>query len=157
MDNPINSLYLIRRLSLDWARSGLGKVLESNKTEQLRLSALNMTTSFPLQSDWQGAANGIFLLQEHYDLNVTNLASGIIEFEGSRAVSDHGLKAEELYQIGVSTINAVYYDTGIEWLELARQKEERMSGRVVPNFLLNSSSAGLFLVVGCGVALWRRR
>ena len=122
VDNPINSLYLIRRLSLDWARSGLGKVLESNKTEQLRLSALNMTTSFPLQSDWQGAANGIFLLQEHYDLNVTNLASGIIEFEGSRAVSDHGLKAEELYQIGVSTINAGYYDTGIEWLELARQK-----------------------------------
>ena len=32
------------------------------------------------------------------------------------------MEAEEIYQIGVSTVNAGYYDTGIEWLELARQR-----------------------------------
>ena len=40
----------------------------------------------------------------------------------SQAVSEHSLEAEEIHQIGVSTVNAGYYDTGIEWLELARQR-----------------------------------
>ena len=37
-------------------------------------------------------------------------------------MSEHSLEAEEIYQIGVSTVNAGYHDTGIEWLELARQR-----------------------------------
>ena len=36
--------------------------------------------------------------------------------------SDHRLAGEELYQIGVSSVNEGYYDTGIQWLELARDK-----------------------------------
>ena len=38
------------------------------------------------------------------------------------ARSDHQLEGEELYQIGVSSVNEGYYDTGIEWLQLARAK-----------------------------------
>ena len=84
VSNPLNSLYLIRRLSLDYGRSEVGGVLESNRTEQLRLSLHNLTHSFPTAEDWMGAANGIFLLQEHYDLNITKLAAGVIEFEGEQ-------------------------------------------------------------------------
>ena len=120
--NPINSLYLIKRLSLDLARSGVTEVLQSNQTEQLRQTARKFTSSFPRHEDWVGAANGIFLLQEHYDLNVTKLAAGVIEFAGSETESEHQLEAEELYQIGVSTVNSGHYDTGIEWLELTSQK-----------------------------------
>lgn len=85
VSNPLNSLYLIRRLSLDYGRSGVAQVLGSNQTEQLRLSLHNLTHSFPGAEDWQGAANGIFLLQEHYDLNITQLAAGVIEYEGEQA------------------------------------------------------------------------
>ena len=85
VSNPLNSLYLIRRLSLDFGRSDVGQVLENNQTEQLKLSLQNMTRSFPKAEDWTGAANGIFLLQEHYDLNITQLAAGVIEFEGEQA------------------------------------------------------------------------
>ena len=85
VSNPLNSLYLIRRLSLDFGRSEVAKVLENNQTEELRLSLQNLTYSFPGTEDWMGAANGIFLLQEHYDLNITKLAAGVIEFEGEQA------------------------------------------------------------------------
>ena len=85
VSNPLNSLYLIRRLSLDFGRSEVAKVLENNKTDQLRLSLQNLTHSFPKAEDWTGAANGIFVLQEHYDLNITQLAAGVIEFEGEQA------------------------------------------------------------------------
>ena len=85
VSNPLNSLYLIRRLSLDFGRSEVAKVLENNQTEELRLSLQNLTHSFPGTEDWMGAANGIFLLQEHYDLNITKLAAGVIEFEGKQA------------------------------------------------------------------------
>ena len=85
VSNPLNSLYLIRRLSLDFGRSEVAKVLENNQTEELRLSLQNLTHSFPGTEDWMGAANGIFLLQEHYDLNITKLAAGVIEFEGEQA------------------------------------------------------------------------
>ena len=85
VSNPLNSLYLIRRLSLDFGRSEVVKVLENNKTNQLRLSLQNLTHSFPKVEDWRGAANGIFVLQEHYDLNITKLAAGVIEFEGEQA------------------------------------------------------------------------
>ena len=85
VSNPLNSLYLIRRLSLDFGRSEVAQVLENNKTDQLRLSLQNLTHSFPKAEDWMGAANGIFLLQEHYDLNITQLAAGVIEFEGEQA------------------------------------------------------------------------
>ena len=85
VSNPLNSLYLIRRLSLDFGRSDVAQVLENNKTDQLRLSLQNLTHSFPKAEDWMGATNGIFLLQEHYDLNITQLAAGVIEFEGEQA------------------------------------------------------------------------
>ena len=70
---------------MDFGRSEVAGVLENNKTEQLRLSLHNLTQSFPKAEDWMGAANGIFLLQEHYDLNITKLAAGVIEFEGEQA------------------------------------------------------------------------
>ena len=61
--NPINSLYMIKRLGVELPRSNVSSVLASNDTQALRLSLANMTTSFPARSDWLGAANGVFLLQ----------------------------------------------------------------------------------------------
>ena len=61
--NPINSLYMIKRLGVELPRSNVSSMLASNDTQALRLSLANMTTSFPSRSDWLGAANGVFLLQ----------------------------------------------------------------------------------------------
>ena len=63
VNNPINSLYMIKRLGVELPRSNVSAVLASNDTEALRLSLANMTSSFPARSDWMGAANGVFLLQ----------------------------------------------------------------------------------------------
>ena len=63
--NPINSLYMIKRLGVELPRSNVSAVLASNDTQALRLSLTNMTSSFPARSDWLGAANGVFLLQVH--------------------------------------------------------------------------------------------
>jgi len=120
VSNPVNSLNLIKRLSLDLDRSNVRKVLSSNETEVMRKNLNNLTSSFPTKSDWVGAANGIFLLQEHYNLNITKLSEGLIENDGDIIKSYHTIDAEELLQIGISAVNEGFYDTGVEWIELAR-------------------------------------
>ena len=55
--NPINSLYMIKRLGVELRRSNVTAVLASNDTQSLRLSVANMTSSLPARSDWEGAAN----------------------------------------------------------------------------------------------------
>merc|ERR1711892_198490 len=122
VSNPVNSLYLIKRLSLDFNRSNVTSVLSSNETDVLRQNLKKLTTSFPSKSDWLGAANGIFLLQEHYNLNITKLSDGLIENDGDIIISHHAIGAEELLQIGVSAVNDGYYDTGVEWIEVAQGK-----------------------------------
>ena len=113
VSNPINSLYLIKRLGKDLERFNVTKVLASNKTEILRQEIHNLTVnSFPKESDYEGAANGIFWLQEHYNLNISKLSDGVIEYEDIQLTSDHVLEGEELYKIGVSTVNSGFYDTG---------------------------------------------
>ena len=58
-----------------------------------------MIRSFPDRADWLGAANGVFLLQEHYNLNISQLSAGVIEHEEVTLTSDHQLEGEELYQV----------------------------------------------------------
>lgn len=77
------------------------EILKSNTTELHREKLSNLTTSFPKQKDWEGAANGIFLLQEHYNLEIGALAEGGITLEeGGRLQGEHMLEAEDLFQIG---------------------------------------------------------
>ena len=123
VSNPINALYLIKRLSVDYDRSNVSQVLSSNNTELLKSKMFGITnSSFPKHSDWIGAASGIYLLQEHYNLNISELSRGVIEYDNVKLNSDHDLGGEELYQIGVRAINEGHYDTGIVWLELAYDK-----------------------------------
>ena len=113
VNNPINSLYLIKRLGKDLDRSNLSLLLASNETEILRQELHNLTVySFPKESDYEGATTGIFWLQEYYNLNISKLSDGLIEYEDTQLTSDHMIGGEELYKIGVSTINSGFYDTG---------------------------------------------
>lgn len=113
VSNPINSLYLIKRLGKDLDRFNVSEVLASNQTENLRQELHNLSVnSFPKESDYEGATTGIFWLQEHYNLNISKLSDGLIEFEDIQLASDHVIEGEELYKIGVSTINSGFYDTG---------------------------------------------
>jgi len=113
VSNPINSLYLIKRLGKDLDRFNVSEVLASNQTENLRQELHNLTVnSFPKESDYEGATTGIFWLQEHYNLNISKLSDGLIEYEDIHLTSDHVIEVEELYKIGVSTVNSGFYDTG---------------------------------------------
>ena len=113
VNNPINSLYLIKRLGKDLDRSNLSLLLASNETEILRQELHNLiVNSFPKEPDYEGATTGIFWLQEHYNLNISKLSDGLIEYEDIHLTSDHVIEGEELYKIGVSTVNSGFYDTG---------------------------------------------
>ena len=74
VNNPINSIYLIKRLGKDLERSNVSQVLASNETEILRQELHNLTVySFPKESDYEGATTGIFWLQEYYNLNISKM------------------------------------------------------------------------------------
>jgi hypothetical protein len=105
-------------------RSGVAEVLASNTTETSRQRLANITAAFPTHKDWEGAANGIFLLQvhygitnprapqEHYSLDIPLLAEGVVSAEGGEDIrGQHTLEEEDLLQIGscVSSYFLVYY------------------------------------------------
>ena len=82
-----------------------------------------MTNMFPSSEDWIGGSHGIHLLQEYYNLSPSILANGTIQLQnGQTYESDFTMGIEEMYQIGISSLNERYYDTGIEWMEMALKK-----------------------------------
>ena len=50
--------------------------------QTLRRSLNTSLASLPTKEDWEGAANGVFLLQEHYNLNITQLSAGTVQYGG---------------------------------------------------------------------------
>jgi len=120
--NPINSINLIKRLGVQVSLSNLSTILENNSTEILKHKLHNLTKGFPDYSDWSGACNGVHLLQEHYSLNITQLADGIIQYENKTFTSEHTMGADELANIGIAANNDGFYDASIEWLSMAKKK-----------------------------------
>ena len=136
VSHPVNSLYLVKRLGVELQRAGLPGLLASDTAARLR-AALNTSLGLlPTAEDWEGAASGVALLQEHYHLDITQLSAGTVQYGGVQVGGDtfafqssyiptlqvsssHELEGEELYQIGVSAVNRGYFDTGLEWLQLA--------------------------------------
>ena len=107
--HPVNSLALIARLSHHLPRSGVTDILANNSTSTSRKNLAALTSTFPKESDWKGAANGLFLLQEHYGLDIGHLAEGAIRPQDQQLVGladqaslqgQHSLEPEELLQIG---------------------------------------------------------
>ena len=82
VSHPVNSLYLIKRLGVELQRAGLPGLLASDTAARLR-AALNTSLGLlPTKEDWEGAASGVGLLQEHYDLDITLLSAGTVQYGG---------------------------------------------------------------------------
>ncbi|XP_023321781.1 prolyl 4-hydroxylase subunit alpha-3 [Eurytemora carolleeae] len=122
VSNPVNSIALVKRLGLEMHKYGIHELLAEKKTLELQTELNSLIQEFPKMSDFSGAANGIHLLQEHYRLNISLVAEGIIEYENQIFKSEHTLGADELTEIGMHAANAGFYDSGVDWLQLARIK-----------------------------------
>ena len=93
-----------------------------------------MMNIFPSSEDWIGGSHGIHLLQEYYNLSPSVLANGTIQLQnGQTYESDFTMGIEEMYQIGISSLNERYYDTGIEWMEMALKKYQDGNKIIVTN------------------------
>ena len=68
------------------------KVLFDEKSEKELEDLLEAMESFPGEDELEGALNGIFLLHETYDLNLTAFSLGQVEVPGQKGnflQSDH--------------------------------------------------------------------
>lgn len=122
--NPLNSLLLIKQLSYDLEAM---KSMFLSKLENFMKKVQNV--KLPL-SEFDGAVDGLFRLQQTYKLKSDDLARGNIE--GKKYRND--LDVNDLMAIG-KVMMKFDKNYGIEYLKLARQKNEA-SKEVTNIFLL---------------------
>lgn len=125
VSNPINSLNLIKRTSSEIDKYNLTQIWNKNATAVHIEKLQNFHKSFPTFEDWVGACNGVHLLQEHYQLNITEMSQGIIKFNGEIFKSEHAIHPDELAIIGIAAANQGFYDASIDWLTLAKERYNR--------------------------------
>lgn len=123
IENPLNSLLLIKRLSYDLEEmnSMFSSIIESfnKKVELFKL---------PL-SEFHGALSGLNRLMETYKLESSDLARGIIEDKKYR----NDLAVSDLMGIGKAMMK-LDKSVATEYLKLARQKND--VSNEVPNIVL---------------------
>ena len=75
--------------------------------------------NLPVTKDYALAARSIALLQESYNLNTTDLAGGLVNFNGQHLQAHYKLDTFDLISIGTNAYDKHWFDTGIEWSQLA--------------------------------------
>lgn len=119
VSNPINAYVLLKRTGIDWPRLRDGLFSESfeNQTKEIEEFVANV----PKVSDLEGASNGIFLLQETYDLDMKDFALGRIRNPqtGEMIMGQKQLSASDLELLGKLAFNRGFYDRATEWMDAA--------------------------------------
>jgi hypothetical protein len=82
-----------------------------------------LTQLFPSRENYIDVCSAIALIQESHDLNTTDLAKGNIVINHDTEVyeSDFKFGFKELHQIGTVACRNNWFDTGIQWLDIAKQ------------------------------------
>jgi len=142
VSNPLNTYALIKRTGLHWPR--LHKVLiegETIHTEEAQNETISVSgftedqllKNMPQQMDIEGAANGIFLLQEIYNLDMKKFSEGILEVPGKlgEEITDQSaiLNAVDCEMLAKLAFNRGFYDRAVEWMETAIWKLKAKEGR----------------------------
>ncbi len=133
MSNPINTYVLLKRTGLHWPRTkkAVFDSESSDPADNSNITAIEKDLgTLPTQEDLQGAAAGIFLLHETYNLNLKRLAEGELEVPGSGGKefipSASKLDSQDLEILGKLAFNRGFYDRATEWLEAAIWKAEEV-------------------------------
>ncbi|XP_037812165.1 prolyl 4-hydroxylase subunit alpha-1-like [Lucilia sericata] len=101
LNNPINAYRLIKRLYTDWPTFEETVTVDATRTNYLEnMKELKQNLSFPTQNDMVGSTLALVRLQETYQLDVSQVASGIlngVKYGSSMSWQDCYLVGEYLY------------------------------------------------------------
>ncbi|KAM7361953.1 prolyl-4-hydroxylase-alpha MP [Cochliomyia hominivorax] len=101
LNNPINAYRLIKRLYTDWPTFEESVTVDATRTNYLEnLETIKQNLSFPTQNDMVGSTLALVRLQETYQLDVSQVASGIlngVKYGSSMSWQDCYLVGEYLY------------------------------------------------------------
>ncbi|XP_059097158.1 prolyl 4-hydroxylase subunit alpha-2-like isoform X2 [Tigriopus californicus] len=136
VSNPINAYVLLKRTGIEWPKLRDGLFSESfiNQTKEIE----ELIEHVPKVSDLEGATNGIFLLQETYDLDMKEFALGRIRDPqtGEMIEGQKQLSAFDLELLGKLSFNRGFYDRATEWIDAAiwMAKRSNASEQIIQNF-----------------------
>ena len=94
----------------------------------------------PGQDQLEGAGNGIFLLQEAYNLNISELTRGIVQVKRMSEesfLSSASLKYVDTDFLGKIAYNRGFYDRAIEWFKAAADIASENNGLSKPKIANN--------------------
>ncbi|CAH1991612.1 unnamed protein product [Acanthoscelides obtectus] len=116
--NPVNAYILIKQLTIDWEE--VESIIQSNagKDYMKNLVAAKMNMKYPTEEDLNGAAVGIFRLQDTYNLDTASLARG--ELRGVKYSSE--LTAAECFELGRQGYNNDDFYHTILWMQEASNR-----------------------------------
>ena len=86
-------------------------------------SVMNFTKHFPGSSDqWEGTLQGLFLLQNSFNLNISEFSRGIVQIgqmSEEQFTSHASLAYEDIDSLAKTAYNRYYYNRAVEWFREA--------------------------------------
>nr|XP_040583142.1 prolyl 4-hydroxylase subunit alpha-2-like isoform X1 [Lepeophtheirus salmonis]XP_040583150.1 prolyl 4-hydroxylase subunit alpha-2-like isoform X1 [Lepeophtheirus salmonis] len=123
-NNPISATMVLKRCALDWIK--ITDILNRTKLIFENERLLEELSQFPKEKEMYGAMNGIFLLQETYDLDPLDFSNGIIQNKYMTPITvDIQLKIDDMEYLGKLSYNRGYYDRAVDWIMAALMKNNK--------------------------------
>ncbi len=130
VSNPINTYVMIKRQSKEWP-----KVREAVFSDKAKEDINDIVASLGMydvtEEDLEGASNGLFLLQETYNFNITEFATGKLKIPeaqvrerggGPTYVEDSSLRAHDLEILAKIAFNKDHYHRAYDFFQAAVAK-----------------------------------
>jgi len=113
---------LTRTIEIVKEQTHKNKIVIHRDHDDLVKTITNYLSKFPGQDQLEGAGNGIFLLQEAYNLNISELSQGIISVKHmsqDKFNSVSSFKYADTDYLGKIAYNRGFYDRAVEWFKAA--------------------------------------
>lgn len=122
--NPLNSFGMVKRLGPNFFDKGVQNLLSDQTLIELQTKLANVTKLFPTGPNFEEIVISLGLLQETYQLNSSDLADGFIQYDGHKYESEFRLDTRDMVEIGVGATNSGWWDNGITWFQIAKQRQQ---------------------------------
>ncbi|XP_076316488.1 prolyl 4-hydroxylase subunit alpha-2-like isoform X2 [Tachypleus tridentatus] len=124
ISNPIQAYTLIKRMTIDLKAVEASTQVMATPDYVPDISQLRSAFYLPQESDLNGAANALILLQETYKLNMSAMVRGLLQSNGpiSPFQADEQLTARDCLYLGKNSFNQGYFDNAIDWFKIALTK-----------------------------------
>ena len=129
VSNPINTYCLLKRTALHWPR--VKEVIFNDTVDQQMedlIAIMNKTSRPP---SLNGAFSGLFSMQQMYNLDIQELATGKVRIPGRTdeiIEDDYQLNATDLRAIGKIAFERGFYDRAYEFYTAAEWKAKKDGG-----------------------------